>query len=254
MAYNCRMASVTSYYANAAAPVRADIIAQLERVLQHLATPGSWYSGAERLAIAKAAREARDCRLCQARKDALSPLSVQGEHDHDGDVPDIVIEAVHRIVTDQDRLGESWFQGLMGRGLTPGRYVEIVGVMAHTVSIDTFARAMGLAPLPLPEPVAGGPSGYVPACVTPGPGWVATIAKDNASGPEADIYDGMMGANIQRALTLVPVEKRSWSSLAGVQYLPQAWMRDFSKEYRAINHAQIEFLAARVSALNRCIY
>jgi hypothetical protein len=30
-------------------------------------------------------------------------------------------------------------------------------------------------------------------------------------------------------------------------------MRDFSREYRAISHAQIE-LAARVSALNRCLY
>jgi AhpD family alkylhydroperoxidase len=31
-------------------------------------------------------------------------------------------------------------------------------------------------------------------------------------------------------------------------------MRDFSREYRAISHAQIELLAARVSALNRCLY
>ena len=223
-------------------------------MLQHLATPGSWYSGAERLAIAKAAREARDCRLCQARKDALSPLSVQGEHDHDGDVPDIVIEAVHRIVTDPDRLGESWFRSLMERGLTPGRYVEIVGVMAQTVSIDTFARAMGVEPLPLPEPAEGGPSGYAPACATPGPGWVPTIAKENAAGREADIYGDMMGANIQRALTLVPGDMQSWWQLVNAQYLPQAWMRDFSQEFRAITHAQIEFLAARVSALNRCIY
>jgi len=64
----------------------------------------------------------------------------------------------------------------------------------------------------------------------------------------------MMVANIRRALTLVPAEMRSWFSLVRVQYLPQAWMRDFPREFRAITHAQIEFLAARVSALNRCIY
>jgi hypothetical protein len=31
-------------------------------------------------------------------------------------------------------------------------------------------------------------------------------------------------------------------------------MRDFTREYRAVSHAQIEMLAARVSALNLCIY
>ena len=248
------MQTVSQSYQNAAAPVRADIEAEHERVLQHLATPGSWYSGAERLAIAEAAREARTCTLCRDRKAALSPTSVQGRHDHSGHLPDVVVEAVHRMVTDPDRLGESWFRSLLDKGLSPGRYVEIVGIMAHTVSLDTFARAMGVAPLPLPQPADGGPSGYAPACAAPGPGWVPTIAKDKAAGPEADLYAEMLGANIQRALTLVPNEMRSWFQLVGVQYLPQAWMRDFAREFRAITHAQIEFLAARVSALNRCIY
>jgi len=37
-------------------------------------------------------------------------------------------------------------------------------------------------------------------------------------------------------------------------YLPQAAMRDFGREYRAIDHAQIEMLAARVAVLNACEY
>jgi len=31
-------------------------------------------------------------------------------------------------------------------------------------------------------------------------------------------------------------------------------MRDFSREYRAIGHTQIELLAAWVSVLNQCLY
>jgi hypothetical protein len=46
----------------------------------------------------------------------------------------------------------------------------------------------------------------------------------------------MLGANIQRALTLVPSEMRSWFTLLGAQYLPQKWMRDLSPEFRAITH------------------
>ena len=37
-------------------------------------------------------------------------------------------------------------------------------------------------------------------------------------------------------------------------YLPDRQLRDYGTEYRAITHAQIEFLAARMSALNRCTY
>jgi len=31
-------------------------------------------------------------------------------------------------------------------------------------------------------------------------------------------------------------------------------MRDFGREYRAINHAQIEMLAARAAVRNQCVY
>jgi hypothetical protein len=61
-------------------------------------------------------------------------------------------------------------------------------------------------------------------------------------------------ANIMMAMSLVPEEARSFFDLVTHQYLPGAVMRDFSREYRAISHAQIELLAARVSALNRCLY
>jgi hypothetical protein len=45
-----------------------------------------------------------------------------------------------------------------------------------------------------------------------------------------------------------------WWDMLEVMYMPGPWMRDFTREYRAVSHAQIEMLAARVSALNRCIY
>jgi len=54
--------------------------------------------------------------------------------------------------------------------------------------------------------------------------------------------------------SLVPEEVRSFFDLVTNQYLPGPAMRDFAQEYRAISHAQIELLAARVSALNRCLY
>ena len=42
----------------------------------YMARAGSWWTGAERLAIAAASRAALDCPLCTERKAALSPNAV----------------------------------------------------------------------------------------------------------------------------------------------------------------------------------
>jgi hypothetical protein len=37
-------------------------------------------------------------------------------------------------------------------------------------------------------------------------------------------------------------------------YLKQDWIRDFSREYRSLTHAQLELIAARASVINGCYY
>ena len=101
--------------------------------------------------------------------------------------------------------------------------------------------------------MAGAPSRYRPEEARVHGAWVATIAADEYGPREADLFRGRMG-NIRMALTLVPDEARSFWSIAFKQYLTIEAMRDFDNEYRAINHAQIELLAGRVSAINQCTY
>ena len=100
-----------------------------------MAQPGTWWTGAERLAIAGEARRAQDCGLCQRRKVALSPYIVEGEHDGGADLAPAVVEAVHRLVTDAGRITERWIQSLLAGGEMPALeetgYVEIVGVMYY---------------------------------------------------------------------------------------------------------------------------
>ena len=47
-------------------------------------------------------RAATDCRLCQDRKAALSPYAVTGSHTAATNLPDILIDVIHRIRTDAD--------------------------------------------------------------------------------------------------------------------------------------------------------
>ena len=241
-------------YPDAAAPIRADILAAHARAWAWIAAPGNWLTGAERIAIAAETRHALDCRLCSARKQALSPEAVAGEHDGPGVLEPPMVEIVHRIVTDPARLTRRWFEARQAEGVEVTRYVETVGVTAVTVSLDTFARSMGLPPRRLPEPEPGEPSGYRPASARMEEAWVPLIVPGEESGAEADLYAGTRGAYILMALTLVPEAKRAFFDLVETQYLPSRWMQAFDVEHRAISHAQIEFLAARISALNQCVY
>lgn len=241
-------------YPDAPVPIRADILAAHARAWAWIAAPGNWMTGAERVAIAAETRHALDCRLCAARKKALSPEAVTGEHDGPGVLEPPMVEIVHRIVTDPARLTRRWFEARLAEGVEVTRYVETVGVTAVTVSLDTFARSMGLPLRRLPEPKPGEPSGYLPASARMEEAWVPLILHGEETGAEADIYSGVPRAYILMALTLVPEAKRAFFDLVETQYLPSRWMRDYEVEYRAISHAQIEFLAARISALNQCVY
>ena len=125
--------------------------------LQAIAAPGAWWNGPDRLAIVRAARTAPTCSFC-ARRDELSPAAIDGEHDNDGVLPPIAVEAVHAIRNDSGRLTRRWFDDVVDLGLLPEAYVELVAVTASSVIVDTFAQGMGLDLPELPEPVSGAPT------------------------------------------------------------------------------------------------
>lgn len=242
-------------YASAPIPIRDDLAAAHTRAWERLGRPGTWWDGAQRIAIAAETRHAPSCALCRRRKEALSPATVEGRHDDLGALPETVVEVVHRVRTDPGRLTERWFRGIISAGLGEEQYVEAVSVVAHVVAIDTMARGLGCAPLPLPQPEPGLPSRYRPPAAKPGGAWVPWLEPEDLSEREAGIYpEGRPAANIMKAMSLVPNEVRSFFDIVSHQYQGPLAMRDFSHEYRAISHAQIELLAARVSALNQCLY
>ena len=241
--------------------IRNDLADAQARAWQRLAAPGTWWTGAERVAIAAETRHARDCPLCAQRAVALSPLAVAGAHVRlDSSLSDAAAEAIHRIRTDPGRLGESWFLRLREAGMSEEAYVELVAVVAVVTAVDTFRRAAGLERLALPVPQDGAPSQYRPRNARAGLCWVATLAPEDVTPDDPDLYRAhpgpreRYGANIQRALSLVPHGMIHWWDLLEAMYQSSREMRDFAREYRAVTHPQIELLAARVAALDRCEY
>ena len=241
-------------YSGCAYPIRGDFAAAHNRYWRRLARPGAWLAGAQRVAVAREVRQAPQCGLCRRRKQALSPTHVDGAHDPASDLPPTMVEVIHRIVTDPQRLTRAWFDGVMASGLGEEEYVEIVGTVVCVFSIDEFCRAIGVAPNPLPEPEPGEPSGYRPANIVDDGAWVGVLPRVVESGPEADMWKGRTGY-VLRALSLVPDEARSVLDLLDAHYMggEQVWeLRSSPKG--TLSRIQSEIIAIRISAFNECFY
>jgi len=235
--------------------VRADIGNAHRTYWQTLTQPGNWFTSAQRIAIAAASREATDCDFCAARKTALSPYAIKGEHDSSVDLSPLLLDAVHRIIMDQTRITQHYIDGNEQQGLSKPAYVELVGVAVAMFSIDEFHRAMGLPLEVLPEPGAGEPDHYQPEQAVTGTGFVPMISPEGTIGLEADLWQPGRTANVLRALSLVPNAVRDWVALGNAQYLSFEGMSNFTQpEGRSINRMQIELVAGRVSAINECFY
>lgn len=240
-------------YDDAPFAVRADLAGAHRDAWERLSSPGTWLSAETRVAIIAEVRNVANCALCKARKDALSPYSVDGTHDSLGELPENIVEVVHRVVSDPARLMKQWYDDCRASGLTEEEYVEIIGVVCSTVSIDTFCRGAGLPLRALPDPKPGEPTRQRPHNASQGEAWVPWIAAEDAEGDDIPRF-GPPGSNVRRALSLVPAEAHGFMEMNEAQYLNGVQMRDFSTDYRAISRAQIELVAGRVSAINQCAY
>jgi|TARA_B110000116_G_scaffold233502_1_gene217481 hypothetical protein len=242
-------------YSESPYKIREDLGQAYREYWARLAMPGSWWTGAERIAIAQESRNALTCEFCTQRKQAVSPYSVAGEHDHEDTLDPLAVDAIHRIITDQTRITNSYVQDNLANGLSQEKYVELAGITVVTLSIDEFNRALGLPLEPLPEPIAGEPSHYRPALAIEGTGFVPMIPAEGNVGPEADLWPEGANANVLRAFSSVPDAVRDWMAVGAAQYLSMAGMQIFAGDTgRSIDRMQIELVAARVSSHNECFY
>ena len=235
-------------------PVRADLVEAHERAWAAIAAPGTWLSGEQRLAVAAEIRAAHVCAHCARIKAALSPYALAGEHDTLGLVGTAQVELIHRVVNDPGRLTERWSESVLAKGLDEGPYVEIVGVIAMVMIMDTSQRALGLPERTLPVSAKGEPSRYRPAGAKKKAAWLPLVEPEDAVEADGPMYPNPKAGYIYRGLSLVPQSLRDYWALANNHYLPGEYVYQFDKSIRAISRPQVEILAARVSALHQCAY
>ena len=231
----------TISYTDAPFPASEELSEAHRTAWRRLAESGTWWTGAERVAIADEVRRAWDCPLCLERKAAVSPYAVDGTHDSGGVLSEAAVDAVHRITTDPGRLTKGWFEKSLASGLRDGHYVEIVSVVTTVVSIDSFCQGIGIPLHALPEPIAGEPARERPENVGDRGAWVPMV--------------GGSLPNVLRAMSLVPPAVVQLGELSKAHYLLPELVRDprASRE-GTLDRPQTELIAARVSALRECFY
>ncbi len=234
---------------------RADIQSAIEAHLDYLSEPGYWWTASEKIAIAAESRLAKHCRLCDEKKAALSRRSVQAQHAPSLILDEKIIDMIHQIITDQGRITRAQVDALEKDGLSKLAYVELVCLVVCIFSIDEFHRALDLAPPPLPQPKLGVPSQSQPPSLEQSTGFVPMIPKLGLTVANEDLWPTGFGANVVRALSATPDLVRQWKRIAGAFYLHLEEMGNLVQaNSRVLNRLQMELIAGRVSAINRCFY
>ncbi len=246
--------SVTAF-AGTDLPIRTDLAESHERAWQAIAAPGTWLDGKHRIAVAAEIRHAFDCAHCARIKAALSPNGVAGAHDSRGELTFAEVELIHRTVNDPGRLSDAWAQSVRSQGISEGEYVEIAGIIAMVMMVDTCTRALGLPNRTLPAALPGEPTRYRPPGARREAAWLPIVEPADAVEADGPMYPSPKAGYIYRALSSVPQSLRDYWALANCHYLPGPVIYRFDqKSIRAISRPQTEILASRVSALHQCLY
>ena len=236
-------------YADSEYPVREDLDVIHTKQINQLAEPGTWGTGAQRLAIANEVRQACYDAGTQEKPKEAGPVS-------NIELPEAARNMVRKLaVSPKDFLEDSYQEAKKG-DLSDEEYVEIVGIVSRVTNMDVFARGIGVDLRALPAARTGEPSRERPGVAKPEQAWVPTIPNLPEGGDiAAELYGEGHKTYIVRGVSLVPDELRMHMELEEIQYLPlQHIMVADYQHHEGFSRAQSEIVAGRVSALNECFF
>ena len=219
-------------YAQHGSRVPESVVKAQRAAWQKIAQPGSWWTGAQRVEMA---------RLCrQARSQRNDPPWLRAQSSEAGSVlPDQVVEIVRRVSVDMHSIDQVWAKECI-ENLGDAAYVEICAVTVCITAVDSFAEALGVPMEELPSPLPGEPNLFRPE-------------GTSDVGAFVPLLDPFAGPNVSRALSLRPDDNMMFHALVGSMYALSDF-QDLVWEDRPLSRPQVELVAARVSSINECFY
>lgn len=209
--------------------VRDDLIESHRLSLVHVSSPGARFSADRRVRIAEVARDAY--LAADPAPPWVRPFG------------DPVLDIAYRLARHAGTITEQWYEQMIGEGVHPLEFVEIIGVVVATVAPMSFARAAGVQLPSLPPPATGGPTGHEASELAPAKlNWVPVAAP-------ADKV-----ASVVQALSALPDEFDNLWQLAAAQYMSDAQMEDPLWNRGTLGRPQMELVAGRLSLLRECFF
>lgn len=202
-------------------PVRPELVGAIDRCWDELANPGTWWDAPGKLAISDVARAAR----------------VGDDQSTDRGLHPAAADAARRIAATPASITESWV-GDVCDAIGETHYVELIGVVARVVAVDTFLQLLGHEQLPLAEPNDGEPTREPPPDgIRKNHTWVAMAMP---------VPPFVLGG--------VPAAMAAMNDLSEPLYMPMDQMGDPDWSRGELHRTQVELVAAAVSHENQCFY
>jgi hypothetical protein len=224
-----------------AVAVRDDLAEAHRLAWEHVAAPGSWWGGRQRVELAGTVL------LAVADPDPLPPwvgVTASGRLDAELVAPSVAHDIAYRLARHAATMTSAAYRAVANElGELP--YVELCGIVSTVAAVAHFCRNIGIPVPPLPAPAAGRPSGIQPERLERAKyNWVPVAAPADEA------------AAVVQAYTAVPGEQHNTWRMADAQYMPNAEMVDpgWSRRPGGLSRAQMELVAARLTRLRDCFY
>jgi hypothetical protein len=220
--------------------IRIDLAEAHRRAWDHLASPGTWWTAAERIELASTVRLAID------DDEPVPPWVGVTSTDRlpsDRVAPDAAHDVAYRIGRHAGTITSDIARSAMD-AIGPLPYVELCAIASSVAAVVHFCRNVGIDVPAFPDPIDGEPSRERPELAVAELNWVPVAAPADQT------------AAVVQAYTAVPAEHANTWRMAAAQYMPDAEMvhPDWMRRAGGLTRAQMELVAARVAKLRECFY
>ena len=233
--------------------IRPDLTAAHAHVWEKLAAPGTWWDGAERLAIAEVVRSALD------DLDPAPPwvsASSAGHIEHNPALAPHLQDAVYRLTRHAGTLTEDWYLNMRDKtAITHEQWIEVIDIVISVASVLRFAQLAGIDRPEFPTALDGEPSRQEQPSKPASHHWAPVVHLEDMTPELEPFYQGLpVIAPVIRALSSVPAAMETLSVLSNAQYIPNREMVDLNWSRGTLSRRQMEFVAGRLSAHRECFY
>jgi hypothetical protein len=222
--------------------VREDLTVAHRRAWEHIAAPGSWFTGAQRVELAQTVI------LALADRDPLPPwvrVSTSGRLGASACIaPAAANDFAYRLARHAGTITRDVYDSVSDEiGELP--FVEVCAIVSTVAAVWHFCRNVGVPVPPLLAPGAGDPSGRRPEHLAEATlNWVPVQAPADQA------------PAVVQAYTAVPTEHANTWRMADAQYMPSHQMVDpeWTRRAGGLSRPQMELVATRLTHVRDCFY